>query len=237
VGIGGVGLDPNFNPMVVTGVQWTRTAQSITQISVTFSKPLFTSTAINPANFALVEVGRNGKYSALTDPPVAMSEAVDQSSPLTVELTASQPLLANRFFHLSINGGTPGGLEDLLRSSSRKARHPSKAENTAADQVREPLPLFLSQKRVHFLKSAGERVTQPRRALDAALTGARDLGGVKCLPGDRVGKLRQGSPVIHFRLSPLGLDVVKNPDQRRNLLLVEIELVREEPQRASDPEA
>ena len=49
-------IDPNFSPLVVSNVQWTGTAQSITQIFVTFSKPLDASTAINPANYALVNV-------------------------------------------------------------------------------------------------------------------------------------------------------------------------------------
>ena len=35
-------IDPDFNPLVVNNVQWTGTAQSITQIFVTFNKPLIT---------------------------------------------------------------------------------------------------------------------------------------------------------------------------------------------------
>ena len=60
-------IDPNFNPLVVNSVQWTGTAQGITQIFVTFSKPLITSTAIDPANYALVNVGPDGKYGTLDD--------------------------------------------------------------------------------------------------------------------------------------------------------------------------
>ncbi len=106
-------IDPNYNPLVVNGVQWTGTAQSITQIFVTFSMPLITSTATNPANFALVNVGPDGKYGTLDDTGVAMSVAMYGSSNLIVALTPAQPLPANRFFHLWINGGTPGGVEDL----------------------------------------------------------------------------------------------------------------------------
>jgi hypothetical protein len=36
-----------------------------------------------------------------------------QSSNFVVALTPSQPLPANRFFHLWINSGTPGGVEDV----------------------------------------------------------------------------------------------------------------------------
>ena len=78
-------------------LQWTGTAQSITQIFVTFSKPLIASTAINPANYALVNVGPNGKYGTIDDSSVAMSVAMSQSSSLIVALTPARPLPANRF--------------------------------------------------------------------------------------------------------------------------------------------
>jgi hypothetical protein len=104
--------NPNYNPLVVSGVQWTGTAQGITQILVTFSKPLITSTAINPANFALVGVGRDGKLGTSDDLSVAMS-ATYQLPGLVVALTPVRPLPANQFFRLSIASGTPGGLTDL----------------------------------------------------------------------------------------------------------------------------
>ena len=106
-------IDPNFNPLVVNSVQWTGTAQGITQIFVTFSKPLITSTALNPANYALVNVGPDGKYGTRDDSGVAMRVAMYQSSNFVVALTPAHPLPANRFFHLWINSGTPGGVEDL----------------------------------------------------------------------------------------------------------------------------
>jgi hypothetical protein len=96
-------IDPNLSPLLVKDVQWTGTAQRITDIFVTFSKPLISSTALNPANYALVNSG------------VAMSVAMYQSSGQVVALTPAQPLPVNRFFHLWINGGSPssGGVEDL----------------------------------------------------------------------------------------------------------------------------
>jgi len=106
-------IDPDFNPLVVNSVQWTGTAQSITQIFVTFSKPLITSTAINPANYALINVGPDGKYGTLDDSAVAMRVAMYQSSSLIVALTPTHPLPANRFFHFWINSATPGGVEDV----------------------------------------------------------------------------------------------------------------------------
>jgi hypothetical protein len=84
--------------LTVTNVQWTGTAQGITQILVTFSKPPIVSTAINPENFALADVEHG-------DSGVPMSVAPYQSSSLIVALTPAQPLPFNRFFQLSINGG------------------------------------------------------------------------------------------------------------------------------------
>jgi hypothetical protein len=43
---------------------------------------------------------------------------------------------------------------------------------------------------VDFLKGASERLAQPRRALDAALTGAGSLGGIERLAGYGVCKLK-----------------------------------------------
>ena len=106
-------IDPNTTPLVVSSVQWTGTTQGITQIFVTFNRPLTTSTAINPANYSLVNVGPDGRYGTLDDSGVTMGVAMYQSSPQIVALTPSQPLPANQFFRLGINGGTSGGVEDV----------------------------------------------------------------------------------------------------------------------------
>ena len=60
-------IDPNFSPLSVTNLQWTGTTQNISQIFVTFNKPLITSTAINPANYSLVNVGADGKFGTADD--------------------------------------------------------------------------------------------------------------------------------------------------------------------------
>ena len=111
-----VDIDPNYNPLVVTGVQWTGTLDSISQIFLTFSKPLIASTALNSADYALVDVGPDGRYGTLDDSGVAMSVSFYQSSDEIVTLTPAQPLPANQFFHLWISGSTPGGVEDVGRN-------------------------------------------------------------------------------------------------------------------------
>jgi uncharacterized repeat protein (TIGR01451 family) len=106
-------IDPNTSPLAVKSVQWTGTAQSISRIFVTFSRPLTTSTATEPASYALVNVGRDGKYGTLDDSGVGLSVAMFQSSNDIVALTPSQPLPANQFFHLWINGSAGAGVEDV----------------------------------------------------------------------------------------------------------------------------
>ena len=115
----------------------------------------------------------------------------------------------------------------------RRARW-SNAEDTTTDQVREALPLFRVQEGMDFLKRADERIPQLCRTLNPALAGASGLGGVKRVAGHCVGKLRECSAIIHLGLSSLGLDVVEDPDQSRDLLLVEVELVCKEPERPPD---
>src|SRR5262249_12843042 len=114
------------------------TAARITQVFVTFSKPL-SSTALDPSDFELVKVGgrdkhgtieysagrmirqairplrqRDGQPATIDDSGVGMSVAMDKSSPgLTVVLTPTHPLHANRFYQLVINSGTPAGVTDL----------------------------------------------------------------------------------------------------------------------------
>jgi uncharacterized repeat protein (TIGR01451 family) len=106
-------IDPNFTPLAVTNVQWTGTVSDIRQIFVTFSHPLITSTAINPANYSLVNVGADGRFGTLDDLGVQITAPSYDPSIFTVTLTPSQPLQANRFFHLFINGATSGGIEDI----------------------------------------------------------------------------------------------------------------------------
>ena len=91
-------IDPNFSPMVVSNVQWTGTTQAITQIFVTFNRPLTISTATNPANYALVDVGPDGKYGTRDDSNVAMRRRhvpiVDiDRGPDAVRAAACEPVL------------------------------------------------------------------------------------------------------------------------------------------------
>ena len=52
-----------------------------------------------------------------------------------------------------------------------------------------------------------------------------------------VGEFRQGPAIVDLRLGPLDLELVQDPGQLGDLLLVQVELVGEEPQWPPDAEA
>lgn len=85
-------IDPNHTPLTVTNVQWTGTTQNIRQIFVTFNKPLIAGTAVDPNNYALVNVGADGRYGTLDDTGVPLEAPSYTSSIWTVTLTPAQPL-------------------------------------------------------------------------------------------------------------------------------------------------
>src|SRR5262249_32904376 len=80
---------------------------------------------------------------------------------------------------------------------------------------------------------ANERIAHLARALDAALPGGPRLGGVEVGPGDGVGELGTGAPIIDLRLGSFNLEFVENAGQFRHLLLVELQLVRQKAQRSA----
>jgi len=106
-------VNPNFTPLTVTNVQWTGTAQNIREIFVTFNKPLIASTATDPLNYTLINLGSDEKYGSLDNTAVQLDAPTYSQSIWTVTLTPTQPLSANQFFHLEINGTAPGGVEDV----------------------------------------------------------------------------------------------------------------------------
>ena len=106
-------IDPNFTPLTVNNVQWTGTAQDISQIFVTFSKPLIASTAVNPANYALVNVGPTVSTARST---IGASRSMCRSyhsSSFTVTLTPAQPLRCQPVLPPLDQRLRTGGVEDL----------------------------------------------------------------------------------------------------------------------------
>ncbi|WP_165227378.1 beta strand repeat-containing protein [Aquisphaera insulae] len=106
-----VDLDPNTTPLTVTAFQWTGTTADISQVFVTFSKPLIPSTALNPNNYLLQSMGPDGKYGTGDESQVPAAVTYDPSN-FTVAIAPGTPLPANAFFHLILKG-TAGGLMDI----------------------------------------------------------------------------------------------------------------------------
>src|SRR5207247_10848855 len=105
-----------------------------------------------------------------------------------------------------------------------------------ADQRCKALALLGAKRGVHRPKGAKDRVLQP---LGASNTEARPLAGpalVEARGGDRVREGREGPPVVDLGLGPLDLQVIENPGHLGDLMLVEIEMMREEPKGAPNAE-
>ncbi|QEH31992.1 Large cysteine-rich periplasmic protein OmcB precursor [Aquisphaera giovannonii] len=106
-----VDTDPNTTPLAVSAFQWTGAINGISQVLVTFNKPLMASAATDASNYLLQSVGADGKYGTGDESRVPVAAAYDPST-FTVTLTPTAALPANTFFHISLKGSA-GGLEDL----------------------------------------------------------------------------------------------------------------------------
>src|SRR5207249_385051 len=80
------------------------------------------------------------------------------------------------------------------------------------------------------------RLAEPLRALDAQRSGVRRLHGVELLEAERIREARDDAAVVDGRLGALGLQLVEDLRQLLDLRLVEVQAVREKPQRAPDAE-
>ena len=87
-----------------------------------------------------------------------------------------------------------------------------------------------------LLQRLDHGVAEPLGARDAQLCALGRLGTVERLTRDRVSQRGNRSPSIDLGLGPLGLEHVEDPRKLSDLPFVEIELVGEETQRASDTE-
>ena len=87
---------------------------------------------------------------------------------------------------------------------------------------------------VNLLEGTRQSFAYAGRALDPALAGGGGLCGVECVAGHGVGKFGQRAAIVDFSLGPLGLEIVEDSRELADLRLVQLELVREKPQRPSD---
>ena len=151
-------------------------------------------------------------------------------------------------------GGTPPPQDDDARSArsatpntaldtlvSRWCKTPrallgeitSRAYDTCADQVGEPLALLFLEERVDAREGERDRFSQALCALHAQLAAFARSRLAELGAFERVGERCDGAPVVDLGLGALGLEVVEDARKHRGLRLGELELVREEAQRAS----
>ena len=106
-------VNPNLTPLTVTNLQWTGTVQNIRELFVTFNKPLLPSTATDPINYTLINLGPDDRYGSLDNTVVQLGTPTYTQSIFTVTLTPTQPLPANQMFYLEINAASPSGVQDV----------------------------------------------------------------------------------------------------------------------------
>src|SRR6266700_3914949 len=109
-------------------------------------------------------------------------------------------------------------------------------QGTGPDQVRQVIPLLLVEQRVDLAQRLGHGVAQALGAVDPQVGAVLCLGFVEGLAPDGVGERRHRAAAVDLGLGALGLELVQDAGQLADLSLVELELVGEEAQRASDAE-
>src|SRR5438105_7743312 len=112
----------------------------------------------------------------------------------------------------------------------------SDREHAGADQVGELRALPGVEHRVDLPQRLDHRVAQAFCALDAQVAAFLGPGFVELLEAQPVGERGHRAAIVHRRLGAFGLQLVEDLRQLRDLLLVEVELVGEEPQRPPDAE-
>src|SRR5712672_3044689 len=80
------------------------------------------------------------------------------------------------------------------------------------------------------------RVPEPFGAHDAQVPAFASLGLVERLQPDGIGERRDGAPIVHRGLSALRLQLVEDLRELSDLLLAEVQLVGQEPERPPDSE-
>jgi hypothetical protein len=109
-------------------------------------------------------------------------------------------------------------------------------EHARTDQVREARALFRVEKRVDFSERLRHRLPQIFRALHAVFSGSLGFALVEGFFGDCVGETGDGAAIIDLRLRALRLQLVQDRGELGHLLIAEIELVRQKPQRPANAE-
>jgi uncharacterized repeat protein (TIGR01451 family) len=102
-------IDPNVTPPIVTDLHWYGSATLITSIVVTFSKPLAASSAVNPADYQLADLGTSGLAAPPAVQPIGLNPPAYNPTTYSVTLVPAGPLVAGHFYRLQVGatGVTP----------------------------------------------------------------------------------------------------------------------------------
>src|SRR5688572_17132779 len=112
----------------------------------------------------------------------------------------------------------------------------SEREHAGANEIRELLTLVGVEERVDLAKRFHQGVAEVLSRANARARHLRDLGLVEGRVRDRIGESSGATSMVDGRLRSFRLEIAQDPSELRHLAIVQIELVRQETQRATHAE-
>jgi uncharacterized repeat protein (TIGR01451 family) len=106
-------VDPNVTPPMVTGLTWYGSATTISFIVLTFSEPLAASSALNPAEYQLADLGTSGLATPPAALPIGLYPPSYDPSQSSVTLIPVAPLVAGHFYRLQVGAAGVAPIVDL----------------------------------------------------------------------------------------------------------------------------
>src|SRR5262249_12349442 len=142
-------VDPDTTPPQVTGLTWAGSSRSIASLTLSFTGPLDPSSALNPANYRLVNLGRGGvipiasvRYNSVTD---------------SVTLVPSWALPSRQYDQIQVIGTGPTGVRDLAGNLLDGAGTRSPGSDYVAS--------FAQGTRLHYVDGVGNHVALQLKGL------------------------------------------------------------------------
>ncbi|MGP0066019.1 MAG: beta strand repeat-containing protein [Isosphaeraceae bacterium] len=166
-----VDVNPNTTLPQVTGLQWTGSSASIVSLILTFNEPLAAGPANTASDYTLVNIGADGIFGTGDDSTVPIIVASYNPSNWTVTLMPAAPLSVNQFYHIAVNGSSPGGITNLAGTELAGAGPSLAGTNYTA--------LFAQGTKLTYVDTSQNKVTLTIKKggyLDDVLTGANQTG-------------------------------------------------------------
>ncbi len=139
-----IDIDPNTTPPEVSRLTWNGTSKSITSVNVSFTEPLISTYAANPANFQLTAL-----VAGL--PSVPISTVSYNSSTDTVTLVPSAPLASGVFYQIQVMGTGTAAIRDLASNLLDGASNGLPGSNYVAS--------FGQGTKLQYVDSSGNKVS------------------------------------------------------------------------------